>query len=96
MITIYPLYEGLPLIPTRAAITEMYHEAMDGYDVLFILENGYNCQKGKRSKKIREKCLDQKGKTIKAVVAKSHNISLESDVWVITHLGKTSLIKVKS
>jgi hypothetical protein len=50
MITIYPLYEGLPLVPTRAAITEMYKEAFDGYDVLSILENGYDCQKGKRSK----------------------------------------------
>ena len=84
------------MVPTRAAITGMYKEGMDGYELKFILENGYDCQKGKRSKEIREKCLDRKGKTLRVVVAKSHSISLESDVWVITHLGKTSLLKVKT
>ena len=82
------------MVPTHAAMTEMYREALDGYDVLDILEKGYDCQKGKRAKEIRERCLDRKGKTTRVVVARSHSISLETDVWVITLLGKTSLLKV--
>ena len=46
---IYPFFKGLPLIPTRAAMNELYDNNMDLYTVLNVLENGYDCSKSKRS-----------------------------------------------
>ena len=47
---IYPLYRKLPLIPTRAAMNELFDNNLDLYTVLDILENGYDCPKSKREK----------------------------------------------
>lgn len=92
---VYPLFLDLPLIPTRSAMTELYNESLDLYAVLDVLECGYDCPRGRRSKGIIERCLDKGRKTIRVVVAKSFNYSLDSEVWVITHVGITSKSRVR-
>ena len=87
---IYPFFKGLQLIPSRAAMTELYDNNIDLHDVLDVLENGYDCSKSQRSKEIIERCVDVKRKTIRIVVAKSFNYSLDSEVWVVTHVGITT------
>ena len=91
----YPIIHCCPLILTRAAINELYRYGLDLFDVLDILEYGYDCSKQKRAKEIIEKCKDIKQKTIKVVIAKLFNFSLNCEVWVITHVGITSKLKVK-
>ena len=92
---IYPLFEGLPLIPSRSAMNELYDNNMDLYAVLDVLENGYDCPKDKRSKDLIERCLDRKRKTIRVVVAQSFNYYFDSESWVIVHVGITSKLKVR-
>jgi len=92
---IYPLYQRLQLIPTRAAMNELYDNNLDLYTVLNVLENGYDCYKSKRAKGTIERCLDEKRITIRVVVVKSFNYSLNMDVWAITHVGITSKHKHK-
>ncbi len=92
---IYPLFRDLPLVPSRSAMNELYNNSLDLYAVLDVLEHGYDCSKGRRSKGILERCLDKGKKTIRVVVAKSYNYSLDSEVWVITHVGMTSKSKVR-
>lgn len=83
------------MIPSRSAMTELYDNNLDLTDALSVLEQGYDCPKGKRSKEIIERCLDQKRKTIRVVIAKSFNYHLDSEVWVITHVGVTTKRKVR-
>jgi len=92
---IYPLFQDLPLIPSRSAMTELYDNDLDLTDALSVLGQGYDCPKGKRSKEIIERCLDQKRKTIRVVIAKSFNYHLDSEVWVIIHVGVTTKRKVR-
>ena len=47
------------------------------------------------SKEIIERCLDKGRKTIRVVVAKSFNFSLDSEVWAIIHVGITSKAGVR-
>jgi hypothetical protein len=92
---IYPLFRKLPLIPSRSAMNELYDNDLDINDVLSVLEQGYDCAKSKRAKDVIARCIDQKRKTIKVVVVKSFNYSINSEVWVITHVGITSKRKVR-
>ena len=92
---IFPHYESLPIIPSRAASTELIKYGLDLYDVLEILENGYDCSKSKRAKKTIEKCLDHKKKTHKVVAVKVHYYSLDTEAWLITHVGITSKRRMK-
>ncbi len=56
-------------------------------DILDILEQGYDCAKSKRKKGIIERCLDRKRKTTKVVIVKAYNYSLDSEAWVLIHVG---------
>ena len=87
---INPLFQGIPLIPSRAAMNEMFDFGINIESIMDILENGYDCAKSKRSKDTIERCIDKKKKAIRVVAVHSYNYSLETDVWVITHIGITS------
>ena len=76
-------------------MTEFYNENLDLYVALDVLERGYDCPRGRRSKGIIERCLDKGRKTIRVVVAKSFNFSPDSEVWAITHVGITSKPRVR-
>ena len=59
---------------------------LDHHDVKEILENGFDCSISKRRKDIEEKCLEKKGKIIKAVVEKMTSKS-GIEYWRIRHVG---------
>jgi len=69
---------------------ELFTNKMDIFNVLEVIESGYDCARSKRAKNTIERCVDRKGKTIRVVVVKSFSFSMNSDVWVITHVGMTS------
>lgn len=81
-------FEGLKIIPSRTASREMSELKLDIDDCIYILEEGYSVTK--RGKGIVERCLDVGNKTYKVVVAKSYNYILKEEVYLITHVGKTS------
>jgi len=62
-------WKGKYLRPSKHAVYELISLGYDLYDILKILEEGYDCRKGKRAKKTYEKCI-KKGRKIM-------NLSLE-------------------
>jgi len=86
----YPFFQGKRLNPSRAAMDEMIKHDLDLYDILEVLENGYDCSRSKRSKGTIERCKDKKQKTTKVVVVNVMDLSSDSEVWTITHVGITS------
>jgi len=70
------------------AMTEMMRLGMDEWDILELLQGGYDCSASRRREGTLEKCLDKAKKTIKVVAVRSHNWSLGCDVWAITHVGR--------
>jgi hypothetical protein len=83
---LYPKWRGKPVIPSYHSLREMGGK-FDLYDVLEILENGYNCQKAGRRKGTVEKCMVVKGKQIKVVVAEVNSNWVGGDVWLLVHVG---------
>ncbi|MEW6329173.1 MAG: hypothetical protein AB1468_03590 [Candidatus Micrarchaeota archaeon] len=61
MFVIYPRWKGLPVIPTKAAMSELYNLHMNLEDVVEILENG-EPSGARRKKGTHEICLARKGK----------------------------------
>ncbi len=88
---LYPEFQGLPVLPSKSVRSELQSLCLDLYNVVEILELGYDCAASKRKEGIIERCIDVKRKTIKAVVDKSFNYSLQTEVWVIVwvivHVG---------
>ena len=64
-------YKGKRLEVTLSASRELLKNNSDLYDVLEILEKGYNCSASKRNSKIIEKCLRKGNKEYKAVLAET-------------------------
>ena len=89
----FTIYKNRPLIPTRTAMNELFKYGYDLFDVLEILELGYDCPKSKRAKNIIERCINKKGKIIRVVIADSYNWSMDTKVWAITHFGITKKSK---
>lgn len=56
----YLHWQGLPVIPSRRAMQEMWREGLLIQDIVEVLEDGYECARSKRKKDIVEKCLDRK------------------------------------
>lgn len=83
---IYPVWQGLPIIPSDTAMRELFSLKLDLLDVKEILESGYDCAESGRKENIIEKCLGKKGKVIKVVIAKGYNYSLKTECWVIIHI----------
>lgn len=86
-------YKGLPLRPTKSAYYELKELNMDLYDVVQILEEGYECSTSERKEEIVEKCLYIKNKTIKVVAAKSYEFWSKREVYAIIHVGKFKVRK---
>jgi len=80
-------HEGFVLVPTRSAMKELFDLGLDLFMVAEVLEDGYDCHRSRRKKGTLERCIDREGKTIKVVVVRSFNHSLQTDVWAITHVG---------
>lgn len=84
---IYPTWKKCPLIPTLSATRELLKLNMDLYDVLKILEKGFDCTKSKRKSGVIERCVKKKNKIFKVVIVKDEWRWSGEKVWTITHVG---------
>ena len=89
---VYPKWKERPVIPalSKEVRDEMLALGMDLYDVVYILENGYDCPIGKR-RGVIEKCIRKGPKVIKVVVAASQlrwPDGFIEDCWKLIHVGK--------
>ncbi len=76
------------LVPSASAYKELEDLVLDLNDVKKILEQGFDCSKGKRGKDVLERCLREGNKVLRAVVVKDFNKFFKSDVWVVIHISK--------
>jgi len=82
-------YKGLRIAISDSAMRELVKEGKTIYDVIGILEQGYDAPRKRKSGTI-EKWLDKGKKTYNAVVAKDYHEILKEDCWVLIHFGKFS------
>lgn len=80
-------YKGLRIAVTDSAMRELMKEEKTLYDVVKILENGYDAPR-KRKKGIIEKWLDKGNKVFNVVIVKDYDEILKEDCWVLIHFGK--------
>ena len=80
-------YNGLRLIPSKAAMREMMKFGFMIRDCKHMLEIGYNAPRN-RSKDCEEKWFDKGNKTFNVVIVKSFNFCYNEDVYLITHVGE--------
>ncbi len=84
---IYPKYQNGSIIPTRSGYHELADLLMNLYDVLDVLENGYDCAPSKRKKGKIEKCLHLDNKVTRIVVAEGQfaypDGEIEDVYWLI-------------
>ncbi len=89
-------YNGMRIEPTLSASRELMEEGKDLYDVLNILEEGYDCGASKRKKNIIERCLQKGNKEYKAVLAETevtYPDGYNEKVLRLIHFGKISFKK---
>lgn len=88
-----PAWKGRPIrIFRRAVMQELVEQGMDLWDVVEILEEGFDCGRSPRRKGIVERCVRSGKKIIKVVVEEGEEIVGERRVaiWVLRHAGKFS------
>lgn len=84
---VYPRFQGLPIIVSDSADKELAKLNLELDDIKYILKEGFSCERSKRKDGVLERCIKKGNKTIKAVAVKSHNYALETDCWLIIHIG---------
>jgi hypothetical protein len=80
-------YKGLRIAVTDSAMRELMKEEKTLYDVVIILEEGYDAPR-KRKEGTIEKWLDKGNKTFNVVIAKDYDETMKEDCWVLIHFGK--------
>lgn len=80
-------YKGFRIVVSHSAMQELMREGETLYDVLEILEEGYDAPRKRKSGTI-ERWLKKGRKTYNAVVVKDYDEIVEEDVWVLIHFGK--------
>ena len=82
-------YKGLRIAISHSAMQELMQEGKTIYDVVEILEKGYDAPRKRKSGTI-ERWLDKGKKTYNAVIVKDYHEILKEDCWVLIHFGKFS------
>lgn len=82
-----PRFKGLRIIVSDSAMQELFKHGKDLYDVVEVLETGYDAPR-KRKVSIIERWLDKGRKTYNAVVALSYNEAMKEECWVLVHFGR--------
>jgi len=96
VITLDITYNGMRIEPTLSASRELVKEGKDLYDVLKVLEEGYDCSASKRSKNIIEKCWKKGNKEYKVVLAQTevtYPDGYVEKVFRLIHFGKSTYKK---
>lgn len=65
---------------------ELIKLEMDLWDVVCVLEYGYDCPRSRRKKSIVEKCIRKKNKIIKVVVELKTS-KKGNEYWKLRHVG---------
>lgn len=84
---VFPRYQNKEIKATKDAAEEMWHLKRDLWDVLEILEEGYDCSSSKRKANILEKCVQKGKEVLKVVVADCGNY------WLAIHFGRFTFKK---
>jgi len=79
---IFPRYQNKELKATKNSSHELWELKKDLWDVLKILEKGYECSASKRKENILERCIKKGNIIFKAVVADCE------DYLLLIHFGK--------
>ena len=87
-------YKDLRIAITDSAMRELIKEEKTLYDVVKILEEGYNAPR-KRKEDTIEKWLDKGNKTFNVVIVKDYNEIMKEECWVLIHFGKFTRRKIK-
>lgn len=80
-------YQGLRIVVTDAAMRELFKHEKTLYDVVEILETGYDAPR-KRKEGTIERWLDRGNKIFNAVVVRDYNEVMKEECWVLIHFGK--------
>lgn len=80
-------YKGLRIAISHSAMQELMQEGKTIYDVVEILENGYDAPR-KRKKGTIEKWMNKGKKTYNVVIVKDYHEIVKEDCWVLIHFGK--------
>ena len=80
-------YKGLRIAISHSAMQELMQEGKTIYDVIEILENGYDAPR-KRKQGTIEKWLDKGKKTYNVVIVDDYHEILKENCLVLTHFGK--------
>lgn len=75
-------YHKKEIKATKNAAEEMWHLKKDLWDVLEILETGYDCSRSKRKENVLEKCIQKGNDVFKTVVVEFPNC------FLLIHFGK--------
>lgn len=78
----FPRYQKRYIKATKNAAEELWQSKKDLWDVLEILEMGYDCSRSKRKANVLERCIRRGDSVFKAVA-----VDLE-DYFLLIHFGK--------
>ncbi len=82
-----PAYKDIPIRAiTESATKEAEEIGLNLDDIGNLLENSYNCAKGKRRKGIEERCIRKDGKILKIVIELKISKS-GFEYWRIRQIG---------
>lgn len=80
-------YQGLKIVVWKKEVYRELAELGIGLlDVKYILENGFDCPRGRRKKGIVERCVKIGKKAIKVVVEKATSMR-GVEYWKLRHVG---------
>lgn len=80
-------YEGFRIAVSDSAMRELMQEGKTIYDVVEILEEGYDAPR-KRKQGTIEKWLAKGKKIYNAIIVQDYHEILKEDCWVLIHFGK--------
>ena len=87
-------HKGLRISPSLSATRELMKEGKTLFDVLEILEKGYDAPR-KRKHGIIEKWINKGNKTYNVVVAEDYDDIMKEDIWKLIHFGKFTRRRIK-
>ena len=87
----FPSYKEKPIIPSKHAQNELVKHDLDLWDIVHILNFGYDCSKGRRAPEIVERCIERGSMELRVVVAL---VEWEDTAfWRLVHVSKNRKTK---
>ena len=83
---IFPTYQNKEVEVPKSVQYELTELGLMLSEVVYILENGFDCSRSKRKKDIIEKCMRFGNKVVKVVAQKKFRLS-GKEFWRIRHAG---------